>query len=194
MEWQYFDFEAHWREFLDLWNKDEVKHAFELDIYRLKELDIGRWRSYKHGDPLWKMSGNMYWPIKIAERAQELCRQEQHLHKMKKTLRNMGWHLRDPSATYRKVCMPEVLRECSPKQDSLESFVFSEGIFVYANSMFIIARHMFPGEEVKLIYSSGTPRVLVPRQKIVFDLMRYYYHKYDKKPSHVIDQGYYNSL
>ena len=170
--WRYYDFEENWPAFLKAWKSDNVQESFEID--RCKWAKLGLFRDYVDGAPLWKESRIMYWTMRILEAASDKIKAENHLSKFEKSMERAGIRYSSKDVlrrAYNKICFKEVYDSCSPKPDSIESFVIPDGKYILQNAMFACAEELFPTEEIE--YDMDYV-VIVPRLKIVFNLSDYY--------------------
>lgn len=171
----YYDFDSNWKAFLRAWNDPDVQRAFALDISFWTEL--GFFKNYKNGDPLWKQTKTTYWIGKCVERAQNKLRKESHIALFKRTMSSFCPGL-SSAKHYYKACFGSVVKDCEPRPNTIEWFIIPEGPFIFRNSMLACAKIMFQTEDINVCMIGGRMVTLV-KSNIVFDLFGYYFDKYD---------------
>jgi hypothetical protein len=171
---QYYDFRSNWLEFLKAWK--QVDYYIELDIAKWKEL--GLFKNFKLGDPLWKQTRSTYWVIKNTEKANLKIQTEMHIQKYKLTMETQfPYQIRDYKESYYKNCFKYVYEECEPKPDTIDAFYIPEGSYIFRYSIYECARILFPNEEILQLLCNGHVHTVIPRLNIVFNLFEYYENK-----------------
>ena len=173
--WKYYDFDVNWNTFIKVWNSDTVQHAMEIDMTQWKE--IGFFKFYIPGNPLWKETRTTYWTIKLTEQALNKIHNNNYINKIKKIDNCMFRH--HTNKLYRKIIFKHVIEECEPKQDTIDSLYMPEGFMIFKMAMRTCAYELFPNEIIRCLYNKNKWCILIPRLEIVFDLFSYYSWKYD---------------
>ena len=172
----YYDFDANWPMFLQVWEDPEVQQALILDIQFWKEL--GFFKKYKQGDPLWKETRTTYWIGKCVELAHERAKRESHVAMFKRTMSVVCPRLSKKNVYY-KTCFGATIKDCEPKPNTIEWFVMPEGPFVFRRTMLACAKMLFPSNTINVCIISNRMTTIID-SKIVFDLFGFYFNKYDK--------------
>lgn len=177
---EYYDFDANWDAFLRAWRSPPVAHAADLDAAIWREM--GFFKNYRHGDPLWKQTKTTYWIYKLAELAQAKAREERHAAMYRRTMDVVCPRL-SSSALYYRVCFAEVIKGCEPRPGTIESFGMPEGAFVFKNALLECARALFPAGSVGMFTLNGRTLIVVD-SKTVLDPFGYYFHRHDDDPKY----------
>lgn len=177
---EYYDFDTNWGPFLRAWLSPSVAHAAELDVAFWR--DMGFFKGYKHGDPLWKQTKTTYWIVKLVELANAKSSAERHVAMYRRTMAVVCPRI-SSSDLYYKVCFREVIKGCEPQPGTLESFAMPEGGFVFRNALLECARALFPAGSVGMFTLNGRTLVVVD-SKTVVDPFGYYFYKHDDNPTY----------
>jgi hypothetical protein len=85
------------------------------------------------------------------------------------------------------IAFEEIVRDCLPKPQTIESFIMIGGESVLSETFFYIAREFFPDSTVIMCNCHNRDYILIPDQHIIFDIYFYYFNV-------PIDNEFYSSL
>jgi len=212
--WRYFDFDAHWAEFWTAWSRPEVQSILkeDMDSWCATEAYFepdGSRPTWTEGEPLWHLSRTDYWSTKILEAANEEMERAEAC--AKKTLSAQGLDLNE----YRKRqwgpgdreeyedepdelsnrMFEEIMSRYEPKYGTIESLILYMGRNFMCYALLKTAQLMF-GEEACGLFEEpcGDNVVLVPGQKLVFDLLYYFISKDSKDTFGILHGNTYNAM
>lgn len=171
----YFDFYANWHRVLHAWNSDSVQHALALDIGHASQL--GFFRTYKLGDPLWKESRTHYWTTRLTRQALQKMEDEHYYKHFERSMANAG--IRYCSRDQMKLacnaaCFKHVYKECIPDPTCIHSFYFPEGSFLLPFTIKTLAASLFPDDTFTIIYHRGKKKLFSENLKCIVDFFDYY--------------------
>jgi len=224
-EWKYYDFDANWSEFLKVWKSEEVQEELDMTMenwerdnptYTYTD-DTHKLRIYERGDPLWEFGRTDYWACKIYEDPRDKDETDITVKAFAKSMMNVH-----PGLLIRGKPKPgRVMPECdedlvgqfyttsgamseqmdrqhakrAPKPDTLESMIMMMGKNFIRDPLFVAAEMLF-GDAILIKDIDGNSLILIPHEKIVFDLYNFYFITRDKdtNPSFVLQSDeYYDS-
>lgn len=246
--WKYYNFDEHWKEFLEVWKSENVQskldsemHSWMKDypttVYKKREKLVDRSyvttpgggkylpqyskynpdtdkksRLYNRGDSLWKFSNDDgdYWMDKIHNNEEDF---DADLNSFVKSIANVH-----PCLVVRgKEMIPSrqklieffmdneayeehIIRQHeknAPKKETIDSMIMIGGKSYLTKPLYIAATMLFYGHQVFVVEDiDGNDQILIPGQKIVFDLYNFYFITRDKdtNPSVVLQSDeYYDS-
>lgn len=222
-EWKYYDFDANWDEFLKVWKSEEVQEELDMTMknwerdnptYTYTD-DTPKLRIYERGDQPWEFGRTDYWSCKISPDDDDET--DIAARAFVKSLTNVhpGLIFRDKPKPGR--VMPErdmdfelnyytlsnvpnelyerQYKKNAPKPDTLESMIMMMGKNFIRNPLFVAAEMLF-GDAILIKDIDGNSLILIPHEKIVFDLYNFYFITRDKDtiPSFVLQSDdYYDS-
>jgi len=204
-EWVYFDFQANWQRFLEIWKSEEIQALLdkEMVVWCKKEayfLHDEKGKKYKpkwEKQPLWSLGKTDHWDTIITEKINNLPKSE--FEKYKENLRSQGKVVEEPEDEFDENPVfddyfDEKYEEFSPKPDTIESFIMVMGKN-YLSSPLKATACVFFGEKDVLMCEGerGGDLVLVPEERIIFDLFDYYFENFDKHEEHKQPDEYYDN-
>jgi hypothetical protein len=189
-QWSYFDFDANWDKFLDIWNSDFVQEELEEQMESWCETDApwedGKPMTYERGDQLWEFGRTDYWHEKIMSAGEE---EEHEMYKIfSKRLQQIHPqmfvddidHVSEWNYSVECGFADEVGKQTwekyKPKKDSLESFIMMMGKNYVSHALYVAAFDMFDDDEPTMVKDcDGNDLILFSNKKIVFDLYNFYF-------------------
>lgn len=191
--WTYYDFDRHWTRFFEAWNAPHIQDILFRD---LMDFDIysGIMYPWQRGDPVWFLTSSNYW-----DRRAEIKIQERHMmQKYKKSFSNAtGYRFvsnQDLYTKFYKFVYPKIQYDLFPKPNTLESLVLIGGNEAISSAMYNIALSLCNNSEVVSVYDEEEEHrwILMPQQKIVFDIEGYYMYNKSRDPRYSLAS--FNSL
>lgn len=176
-QWTRFDFDANWAEFWKHWNMDVVQDALEQQMkVWLEDPAFEDYPPWRRGDALWEYSKTDYWVEKHVNLAFEHIEEHGLVQKYARTKRNLGFCLTDEQAFegFLETCFGEIEEQFHPKPGSLESLIMISGKNFIMPVLYEVAELIF-GNCIMVEDYDENWVVLVPDQKIVFDLYNWYF-------------------
>jgi hypothetical protein len=190
-QWKYFDFDANWEKFLEVWNHDTVQEVLAEQMDGWCEYDApredGKPMVYKRGDQLWEFSCTDYWPERIFHRCDK-DRTEMY-DAFNKRMRQLHPRMFMQNNKFNNEAAGEYMEECGfshevedilyekhkPKNNSLESFIMMRGKNYISHALFEASKILFYPEAEMVQDLDGHDLILIPDMKIVFDLYNFYF-------------------
>lgn len=183
--WRFYDFDAHWDEFYEIWKRDYVQDVFEYDINRFNQkmneelkCEVYTWT---RGDPVWEINHN-YWDIHAwnlgdaeIEKNADFYEIEKRTYKkrMETILMRKYTDGQIEELFTSNYLNPEVYDKYRPKDDTVESLYFDGVRGPIVRSLYIVATETFPSDpDITVLYlrSHKYCVVTIPSEKIVMDL------------------------
>lgn len=142
-------------------------------------------KNWKQNDPLWIYSITDYWDQNVYDAAQDEIEKYNMLDTCRKRLEQIqGRHVSKEHAAewFEAYGRQQLEEDYEPKQDSIDSLIIAGGQHydVLTFALFQTAQHLFPdANSMCVTVTRGAneeyPVVLIPDQKLVFDLLGYYF-------------------
>jgi hypothetical protein len=201
-EWKYYDFDEHWDEFLKVWKSESVQEDLDEVMEQWQEDnptytytgDTHKLRTYERGDPLWEFGRTDYWACKISPDDDDET--DIAARAFVKSLTNVHPGLIFRGATKPGRLVPErdmdlelnyymlsnvpnelyeqQYKKNAPKPDSLESMIMMMGKNFIREPLLTSAYILF-GDAELIKDVDGNSLILIPHEKIVFDLYNFYF-------------------
>lgn len=171
--WRYFDFDRHWNVFLEEWNKPNIQDILFRDLI---DYTIYPWQ---RGEPVWFFTPSNHWDILADQKTNIIIQEENMLTKFKNSFSNAtGYSFKNKHDLYKKfqhLVYQNIRCEFFPKLNTLESLVIIGGNNAISYAMYSIATALFSLSVVTNVSDDqGHLWILLPEEKIVFDLEGYY--------------------
>ena len=214
LTWRYFDFDAHWAEFWAAWSTPEVQAIlkYDMDTWCATQAHFeadGSRPTWTEGEPLWHLSKTDYWGTKIQDAADKDI--ERATACAKKTLSAQGLDLNEyrkrqwgpgdreeyedePDELWDRM-FEEIMSRHEPKPGTIESLILFLGRNFMCRALLKTAQLMFGEEECGLFEEPcGDEVVLIPNQKLAFDLLYYFFSKDSKDSFGMLHGNSYNAM
>lgn len=184
--WSYYNFKANWDRFFAVWQTDIIQTILQDKIEEwLHERNICY--VWQKNEPLWFLTESNYWD----ERASYLANNHiisQNVTKHFKTSFNhaTGYVFKnndEARSLMNKLVTPHIQSDFYPKDNTLESLVLLGGKNYVSNALYRVCIELFPNDRV--IYTLDNQMndaILLPDQKMVFDLEGYVLSEIEKNP------------
>lgn len=189
-EWKFFDFEGNWNRFWEIWQSDEIQEILRPDMQRwcdqeayYDRLPNGRLvkPTWKAKDDLWRYSKTDFHSQRILDKVNYHVESDNCIAKFIDAKRRFGMTYASEdlqNEAFWSICGNALEEMFEPKKGSWEAQILIMGANFLTSALKYTAIRMFPEEQVKTIYiknSKGTT-VILPRLKIIFDLVRAFHH------------------
>lgn len=187
--WSYFEFDKHWNQFLQEWHKPHIQDILFRDLMDFS-ISSGLMYPWQRGEPVWYLTPSNHWDIIVDQKVNIKIQEENLKPKFINSFHNATGYLfkgkNDSSIKFHHIVYHNIRNEFFPKPNSLESLVLIGGNNAISYAMYRIAIDMFEHTEVTSVFDEeGHMWILLPNEKIVFDIEGYYMftrcrdHKYD---------------
>ena len=189
---------------MDTWCATHAPSSFKAE---------GSRPTWTEGQPLWHLSRTDYWSTKIQDAAAEDLQRADAC--AKKTLSAQGLDLNEyrkrqwgpndreeyedePDELWIRM-FQEITRRHQPKPGTIESLILFMGRNFMCHALLKTAQLMFGEEECGLFEepcgaNAGDDVVLIPNQKLVFDLLYYFFSKDSKYSFGMLHGKTYNAM
>jgi hypothetical protein len=193
--WQFYDFDANWGSFLEVWKSAAIQSALKphMDSWcRSHAYDTdarGNRPAWREGDPLWHLSRTDFWDINIRDSVDSHIDKNRMVEHMSRTMKNV---MARPNITKDRCVdtLYAVLQSSgeydllyerySPKPDTIESLILVLGKNHLSHALFHVANMLFPDDDLVLTTDEEQiDIILVPDKHVVFDLLDFFYAKYE---------------
>ena len=180
--WKYYDFDANWDEFYKIWMRDDVQQILKIDMdnwckteaYFVNNHERPTWNI---GEPLWNLSRTDYHESKIMDKANQYVEDNNMLNIYKKRMReilNVKFkNNEDAYEHFSNMCFENIMDMFKPKKGSIDSLILVMGKHYIEDALMECAVKLFPDEEIV----NDDESILIPGQKLVFDLFDFYWTK-----------------
>jgi hypothetical protein len=202
-EWKFYDFDANWDKFLKIWKSEPIQDRLEYDMTNWCK-NHTKDMKYKRGDQLWTFSETDYWSKNyndevINEAMDEVCEYEMvntYYKRMKEILGDSYDRCKDKDDDIFQICMSAVMKKFTPKNDSLESLIMISGKNYIIESLYEVAKIIFRNKIIVLVDDADENNnfILIPSEKIVFDLFDYYFEREDETDIRLKSDDYYDCM
>jgi hypothetical protein len=204
-EWKFYDFDANWDKFLEIWKSEPVQKILDVSMNHWCDRHTNMKR-YERGDQLWKFSNYDYWESEESYEAIEESFNEVEKYGMvntyKKRMKEVLDYKYDSSelndSYIFSTCADAIRTKFTPKDDSIESFIMYGGKKYIFKALFQVSIILFKNSQLIIpaeVYPENNKFVLIPEEKIVFDLYDYYHIVKCKNPDYFEkSDGYYDKF
>lgn len=192
MEWQYYDFDAHWGTFYKAWESDEVQWVLFDDMQgwcateAYFEADGSR-PTWKRGEPIWSLSRTDYWWGKLLDEAQRVDEEvngpHRHQHFRAAMLRAANIRYIDEEdlhEAYFSIVVSRIEEDLKPKPGTLESLVLFSGRNFLHYALMATARILFGEDRVDEIEHPVEGWFVIVDDHVVMDILGYHFWKRDQ--------------
>jgi hypothetical protein len=206
MEWSFYDFVVHWDVFLRQWKSREIQESLEVHMQYWCEFQafpniddsVPQWRK---GDPLWHLSRTDYWNVKICRQVDAHLDRNKYYENYKQSMERVyGKPLKHCQNSFDYLMMvsgeyDNLYGFYSPQPDTIESLILVSGKNHISECLYTIACDIFRNQEVLMVKDDrNNDMILIPEEKKVYDLLDFYYWKYDNVSSLLKDTSYYDEI
>lgn len=190
-KWQFYDFDANWEKFYQLWCNDDVQHIqknnmdewFEMLVEQDTKNGRGQ-RFWNVGDSLWQHGLGEYFDDMIEEKS--FCFLEDNNRIYKKRMREIlgvtkylhHYDSEDISNDILNIHKDALTYMFGPKHGTLESLIMTWGKSYVTEALGKCGSTMFPDEEI--VFHGSI--ILIPGKQIVFDMYDFYWTKVRMQP------------
>lgn len=187
-EWSYYNFDANWDKFYEVWKDPKTQNILEKDMKVWCKHEAyfdsdGKKPKWNKGSPLWNLSRTDYHSTKMLDKANEKNDREQIVETYRKQMEiKTGKKIDDDE--FDEMCIElfeKLEEEFEPKPGTIDSLILVMGKNYLTRTLKYCAKQLFPNDNVKVIKDSdNSDMILVLNQRIVFDLLNYYFSTRDK--------------
>lgn len=188
MEWAYYDFDKHWEEFYAVWSSDAVQSVLVEDMAEWCRSEAyytadGSRPTWCKGEPLWQLSRTDYWDNKFLVESQRIDEETNGPRRYKyfadamRRAANIEYGDEDEMhKAYYTIVLERIQKSMEPKPGTLESLVLFMGRNYIHEALLTTASLLFGEENVSEEENSEEGLfVVVDDQRLVFDLLGYYF-------------------
>jgi hypothetical protein len=180
--WRLFDFDAHWPEFLAMWNAPEAQQALHDSMYEWC-VENAYDRIYDPATPLWRYSRTDYWSERMVKQAEERAEREGLRATFRRRMRDVlpGMSVKQAEDYFNATAMPQLVAEAEPRPGSLESLIVVQGKNFLSWPLLVVAETMFENQNVIVTEDDdGNDLILVTDADhdyfgYVFDMYEFYF-------------------
>lgn len=191
-DWRYYDFDANWTQFYDLWISDPVQEVLKPSMIRWCETQAyfksdGTKPQWQPKSDLWTYSRTDYHSQRMLDKANEHVQNHHLIKKFGESLARAGTPVRDPEllGDYFLRCggFDEIEQRFAPPAKSLEANVLMMGANFLAEAQAFAGEIMFPGKDTEVWADDACENeiAVVPEAKIILDFQRCYHWKNGSK-------------
>ena len=201
MSWHFYDFDANWDSFLDIWKSDWIQMRLDEQMSFWCEAYLNGEMIWVSGDMLWKYDKTRYWDDKIFDIVQASA-DNYYPNYLKKWIasherfgiqyatKDVARHSFFNSIDYYN---EDMYRDSCPKVDTIHAFYLPYSKHILTTIFYEICASLIPNtNRVWLFDRYDNDIILLSDDKIIFDLDGFYRWKYDKDV--LQNDAYYDSI
>ena len=203
-EWKYYDFDANWKEFYEIWKSHQIQDILkpEMDLWCLRHayyIEPGKPPIWNKGEPLWNLSRTDYHWQKMLQSTDDKINKENIYRTYRKRMEQITGRKfvtdEDDDKIFNR-CFKAIMKEFEPKPHTIDSLILMQGKNYMLKSLLKTARLLFPNDTViKYRTDDNSKIILIVNKKLVFDLFDFYFSTRDDEiPIDYIDDDLIHSM